>query len=949
MKMQIGHAEPESAIQPPPRPAPRPKTAPTEAPRPKTAPAKARMQEATFEPAAPSSSRRRDDDDDRDDRETRSRRRRNEEQSSRTGLWIGLGVGGGVAALVLVGVIVWALTRSPRNAADQLAAAQVQADVLQALNAAKGGPDAAPQQPAAQPVANQPAVTPKPATPTPQPASVTPQPATPPPQPVAPPPGPVPTQMDGATIAKVKKATTFLRVTAGDGVKMQGSGFFAIEPGIVFTNAHVIDMLSPDSPKPRQIDVVLSSGEPDEKVLRGTVLGVDREQDLAVLKVDGNPGDWGAPLAVDDAGITELQDVFVFGFPFGSNLGKNITVTKSSISSLRKDETGQLARVQVNGGMNPGNSGGPVVDARGVVIGVSVSIIRGTQINFAVPSARVQQLLNGRVLTTQIQDPFKAGEEIRMPVELACLDPLNRIQKVEVEVWSGPPGLGRPSSQTPPTPAAGDGARTRTAATYNAGKAVAELALPAAAAGNVVWVQPVLTDARGKTSWSPAESVALAGMAPLERRPTSLRLDFAKVPERSLVLKNKIRLQIQKKDIISETLEVKTLERCKSVPEGGDAELWLGPLDRVLDIDGKQKHADPKVVNTLVRFPIGFTILPEGRVKGRRNLSPSSKLPPSVRIELDDMINLISNAFEATSISVPPADMQPKGTWQARAPLLMSGTTGRSEWVDMMLTCAYEGVRVQDSKNRAFVRVSGQVVGRKGKDSGLLRGKVDGRLHFDLESGYIADANVRIVSEIITLNDTIGALLFDMEMTRTPGNLFGIVPQKSNDPSPSMPKVASKLPVGARPTKILGGGFDPEYVDVAPEGGVLIGIEVGLGKFFKNDVVRAIRPIYRVGANESVGVQHGTQIERVVKLKAKAGYALAAVTIKAGATVDGMSATFMRVKNGKLDRTDSYESEWVGGVGGGAAMRIGGDGTLVVGVVGKSNERDATGLGLLLK
>src|SRR5258707_878005 len=94
----------------------------------------------------------------------------------------------------------------------------------------------------------------------------------------------------------------------------------------------------------------------------------------------------------------ETEDVLtVISFPFGSNIGKEITVSTSSVSSLRKEESGALTKVQVNGGMHPGNSGGPVVDSFGNVVGVAVSILRGTQINFAVPGDYVRSIFHGRI------------------------------------------------------------------------------------------------------------------------------------------------------------------------------------------------------------------------------------------------------------------------------------------------------------------------------------------------------------------------------------------------------------------------------------------------------------------------------------------------------------------------------------------------------------------------
>ena len=156
-------------------------------------------------------------------------------------------------------------------------------------------------------------------------------------------------------------------------------------------------------------------------------------------------------------------------------------------------------------------------------------------------------------------------------------------------------------------------------------------------------------------------------------------------------------------------------------------------------------------------------------------------------------------------------------------------------------------------------------------------------------------------------------------------------------------------PPGTRATQILGGAFNPEFQDVGPPGALLIGLHVGLGKFLDYDVIKAVRPVYRDGSREELGKQVGTQLDRVVKVVAKPGYAVGAVKIKAGLGLDGLTVTFMKVKDGKLDPTDSYDSEYVGGPGGGGPTRLGGDGSLVVGIVGKSSPTEAAGLGLLLK
>ena len=277
-------------------------------------------------------------------------------------------------------------------------------------------------------------------------------------------PGPVPQQAaqipDGAapptiqpdSVKRVKKATVQLKVKMSDGGAAEGSGFFAIEPGVVLTNAHVVGMLRASAKPPLKIEVVAHSGQAEEFTMSGKVVGVDRDNDLAAVRVEGEKARWPPPLPVefDMSNLTELQKVYVFGFPLGSNLGKEITASDSSISSFRRGADGSLFQIQVNGGIQPGNSGGPVVDTRGVVVGVAVALISGTQINFVVPGEKVLGIVNGRVQDTRLGHPYREGEQIKLPVRFACLDPLGRIRAVEVDIWKGPAGKQRPGSSRLP-------------------------------------------------------------------------------------------------------------------------------------------------------------------------------------------------------------------------------------------------------------------------------------------------------------------------------------------------------------------------------------------------------------------------------------------------------------------------------------------------------------------
>src|SRR5262249_14752155 len=150
----------------------------------------------------------------------------------------------------------------------------------------------------------------------------------------------------------------------------QGSGFLAIEPGIVLTNAHVVDMLEPGSAEPESITVCIHSGQPDEKNLKGKVLAVDQRADLAVVKIDseGLP----PPLVVKSStGLFATQPVYVCGFPLGKLVSRSVTIFQGQVASLSRDaKTGVLNQVVLASEIQHGNSGGPVVNDDGEVVGV---------------------------------------------------------------------------------------------------------------------------------------------------------------------------------------------------------------------------------------------------------------------------------------------------------------------------------------------------------------------------------------------------------------------------------------------------------------------------------------------------------------------------------------------------------------------------------------------------
>ncbi|HEY6083150.1 MAG TPA: trypsin-like peptidase domain-containing protein [Chitinophagaceae bacterium] len=151
-------------------------------------------------------------------------------------------------------------------------------------------------------------------------------------------------------------------------VKGSGSGFFFSSDGYLFTNSHVVH----DAPELR---VVLYDGSRHVAALAGE----DPDTDLAILKIHD---------AVDfqAAQLGDIRDVKIgqLVIAIGNPLGFQHTVTAGVISALGRTLHSQSGKtidniIQTDAALNPGNSGGPLIDYRGFVIGVNTATIAGAQ------------------------------------------------------------------------------------------------------------------------------------------------------------------------------------------------------------------------------------------------------------------------------------------------------------------------------------------------------------------------------------------------------------------------------------------------------------------------------------------------------------------------------------------------------------------------------------------
>ncbi|HWK72139.1 Do family serine endopeptidase [Pollutimonas sp. M17] len=159
-----------------------------------------------------------------------------------------------------------------------------------------------------------------------------------------------------------------------------GSGFIISEDGYILTNNHVVA-------KSNGIFVTLTSG----KEYKAKIIGTDPRTDVALIKIDAEGL---VPLPIGDSTkLKKGQWVLAIGSPFGLDS----TVTSGIVSAINRDTGDYLPFIQTDVAVNPGNSGGPLIDLAGQVVGVNSQIISQSGgfmgISLAIPIDEVMRVV----------------------------------------------------------------------------------------------------------------------------------------------------------------------------------------------------------------------------------------------------------------------------------------------------------------------------------------------------------------------------------------------------------------------------------------------------------------------------------------------------------------------------------------------------------------------------
>ena len=195
-----------------------------------------------------------------------------------------------------------------------------------------------------------------------------------------------------------------------------GTGFVVHPEGLVVTCAHVVEDVKEVVVKLQDRDFV------------GKVIAVDAKHDLALIKVSSDEPLRYLPFvqSVPKLGTAAR----VFGFPLTDKLGGSMKLTTGTVTGI-DDVYKDSPRLQLDATANPGNSGGPVTDNTGAVLGVVDSILAGVQVSdmsFAVPAKQLRQMLD------QYKIPFRIADSgVKDQLAVSSLEDVNQaVAMIEV-------------------------------------------------------------------------------------------------------------------------------------------------------------------------------------------------------------------------------------------------------------------------------------------------------------------------------------------------------------------------------------------------------------------------------------------------------------------------------------------------------------------------------------
>jgi S1-C subfamily serine protease len=221
-------------------------------------------------------------------------------------------------------------------------------------------------------------------------------------------------QEAGRSVVSIDVASTsFVSDPAGEAALPgvgKGAGFIIDDQGHAITNYHVVADMD-------DLDLTLFDGT----VVLGRVVGRDPTSDLALIALEGRPTA-AVPARLGNSSSTQVGDtVFAIGDPYGFQRSVSVGIV-SGLGRLVLGPDGRMmpAMIQVDASISPGNSGGPLLNSRGEVIGVvAAKLTNGTLFGFAIPIERVRRVVPDLIASGRVTYSWLGLSGTSVPASLA--------------------------------------------------------------------------------------------------------------------------------------------------------------------------------------------------------------------------------------------------------------------------------------------------------------------------------------------------------------------------------------------------------------------------------------------------------------------------------------------------------------------------------------------------
>jgi S1-C subfamily serine protease len=571
------------------------------------------------------------------------------------------------------------------------------------------------------------------------------------------------------TINRVKESVAQIRVTRS-GPRAYGSGWVADRNGdeaVVVTNAHVVGMLEPARQPPKKIEVLLHAGTSRERHFEGSLLGVDRDENLAVIRIKGGDLPGALPI-VPSSDVEQSQKLLCFGFPSGFFLRQGpvtttVKIRQVSVSGLVFRPNGSVKYIQLEGGSDPGNSGGPIVDGNGNVIAILVEGDPGSNLRWAIPSEFVVALLDGRMQEIQPGQAIRLDARAKQPLSAVVADPLRRLRRVEGAVWTGRPGKLRAASSTRPPLRDGDGPAVAVAFDYNRDRhapvgegqtVTGELTLPPLGKDQVYWFRPHYETSDGRERWGEAVPLDI-GRFPVDALPA--RLAATMTPAEGPADVRRVRISNQQRS----GFEIEAIQVKSRADYGADVVLDEQTAERApngdakIRIDCKSLRVDGSDLDAITRRSMAGVLEAIKDLRAHATVTSDghwltvvpdfATVAPTDRPVLRGYAGPAFQTLSGLSVPLPGREVNPGETWGCPMPWELNIQNTPKE-VLVAMTVKYVGRRVRAGREEAVVELTGGVASSgpdEKKPGDEDRGLAQGAALIDLATGHVTLATAR--------------------------------------------------------------------------------------------------------------------------------------------------------------------------------------------------------------